>query len=157
MATTRKKDAPATRQRRNGHTASSSKSSSASGGSAEVFFEALAESAEALFTAGRASNARAHRLSQAAISDIQLAQRDAIHIARTWAESPLDLLGWYTAIVETAVGAQSRVAERARNLWEELAQAREETQQAFQRSAQANWRAGRAAFGLVGEAFTARR
>ena len=152
MATTRKKGPTTTRQGRNGHTPASN-ASPANGGSAEVFFEALRESAEALFAAGRASSARAHRLSQAAISDVQLTQRDLIRIARTWAEAPLDLLGWYTTIIDSAVGAQSRVAERARSLREELAQAHQETRDALQRTTSANWRAGRAALGLAGEAF----
>ena len=156
MATTRKKGSTTARQRRNGHTPASN-ATTVDGGSAAILFEALGESAEALFAAGRASSARAHRLSQAAISDLQLAQRDLIRIARAWAESPLDLLGWYTTIVDSAVGAQSRAAERARSLWEELSQARQETRDALQRTTSANWRAGRAAFGLAGEAFNAAR
>jgi hypothetical protein len=153
MATTRKKGAATTGQRRNGRSAPPTEASHANSGSADIFFQALGESAQVLFSASKASSERAYRLSQAAISDFQLAQRDLLHLTHTWAESPLDLLGWYTSLVETAMGAQGRVAEGARRWWEELAQARNEARDAIQRSAQANWRAGRAAFGLASDAF----
>ena len=145
MATTGKKSTT-TRTRRNGHNKAKPV---ANNGNTAVLFEALGESTEALFGASRAASDRAHRLSQAAIADIQAAQRDVLRLAEAWAKSPLDLLGWYTQIVETAIHTQQRSAESARRLWAELSDAREETQTALQRSAQANWRAGRAAFSLV--------
>ena len=152
MATTRKKGAATTGNRRNGRNATPTQASRLHGGSAGIFFEALGESADALFTASKASNERAYRLSQAAISDFQLTQRDLLHLAHKWAESPLDLLSWYTSVVETALSTQGRVAASARRCWEELAQARGEARDAIQRSGQAYWRAGRAGFGLASEA-----
>jgi hypothetical protein len=157
MATTRKKGAATTGQGRNGRTAPPTEASHPNGASADTFFEALGESADALFTTSKASSERAYRLSQAAISDFQLAQRDLLRLAHKWAESPLDLLSWYTSVIETAMSAQGRVAAGARRWWEELAQARAEARDAIQRSARANWRAGRSAFGLASETFNASR
>lgn len=152
MATTRKKPATTARNGKNGH-APKQLAAPRPNGSADVLFEALGESAAALFAAGRAASDRAHRISTAAIGDLQLTQGDMLSLAQKWAESPLDLLAWYTSIVETAVHTQQRTAESARRLWQELAGAREEARDALQRSTRANWRAGRAAFGLAGEAF----
>ena len=157
MATTRKKGAANTGNRRNGRDVPPTEAPGLGGGSADIFFQALDESAQALFSAGKASSERAYRLSQAAISDFQLAQRDLLRLTHSWAESPLDLLAWYTSVVETAISAQGRVAESARRWWKELAEARDEGRDALQRSASANWRAGRAAFGLASEAFNAAR
>ncbi len=151
MATTSKKTTTSSQSRRNG--SSSSNGSPAAAGTAALF-EALGESAEALFSASRSSTERAYRLSQAALADIQAGQRDAITLARKWVEAPLDLLGWYTAIIETTVHTQQRTAESARKLWEELAQARDEARDAITASARANWRAGQAAFGLARGAIT---
>ncbi len=152
MATTRKKGTATARSRRNGSDATATRAGHPNGGSADVFFEALAESAEALFTVSKASSDRAYRLSKAAINDFQLAQHDLLLLAQKWAASPLDLLGWYTSVVETAINAQGRFATGARRWWEELSQAGEEARDAIQRSARANWRASRAAFGLAREA-----
>lgn len=157
MATTRKKGAATTGNRKNGRNAPPTEASRLNGGSADIFFQALGEGAAALFTASKAASERAYRLSQAAISDFQLTQRDLLHLTREWAESPLDLLSWYTSVVETAISAQGRVAESARRWWEELAQARGEARDAIQRSGRAYWRAGRAGFGLANETFNATR
>jgi hypothetical protein len=153
MATTRKKGAARADNRRNGHNASPTEASRLNGGSADIFFEALGESADALFTASKAGSERAYRLSQAAISDLELTQRDVLRLAHKWAESPLDLLSWYTSVIETAMSAQGRLAQGARRWWDELAQARGEARDAIQRSGRANWRAGRAAFGMASDAF----
>ncbi len=151
MATTSKKTTSSP-SRRNGSSSSNGSKTPAAGTAA--LFEALAESAEALFSAGKSSTERAYRLSQVALADIQAGQQDAITLARKWAEAPLDLLGWYTAIIETTVHAQQRTAESARKLWEELSQARDEARAAITTSARANWRAGQAAFGLARGAIT---
>ena len=153
MATTGRKTTSEARSGRNGHNGARS-GKAPQNDNTTALFDALAESAQAFFSASKASSDRAYRLSQGALSDAQATQRDLIALAQKWAESPLDLLGWYTAITETAVHAQHRTAEGARRLWEELADARKETQEAFQRSARANWRAGQAAFGLARGAIT---
>jgi hypothetical protein len=152
MATTHDKATTTGQTRRNGSSSRGSGAPATEGTS--VLFDALAESAEALFSASKSSTERAHRLSQTALADMQAAQQDAIRLARRWAEAPLDLLGWYTAIIETAVQTQQRTAESARKLWDELAQAREETREAITTSARAQWRAGQAAFGLARRAIS---
>ncbi len=109
------------------------------------FFDSLNESYDATIDAVRAANNRTHRFTTTLIEDAQQNQRDAVDLAKKWADSPLDFLGFYSAAVDTATKAQGRALDATRELFKEASEARKESGEALQRVASVNRNAGDAA------------
>ncbi len=126
----------------------------ASNGSSTKFVDALNDSYDAVIDAVRAVNDRGHRVSTALIEDAQRSQREAVDLVRRWADAPLDILGFYSALIETTTKAQSRALEATREWFGEMANVQQEGRQVFQRVATANRQAGEAALDIARGAFT---
>jgi|FLYL01.1.fsa_nt_gi hypothetical protein len=108
-------------------------------------FEALNESYDAFIDALRAANDRYHRVGTALIEGAQQNQRDAIEVAKKWADAPLDLIGLYGSIVEATTKAQGRALEATREWFGEMSQAQREARDVVQRVVTVNRNAGAAA------------
>lgn len=111
---------------------------------ADKLFEAWNESADALVDAIRAANDRGHRVSAALIEQAQEGQRETVELAKKWIAAPFDLMGFYSALVESTTKAQGRALEVTRQWFGEMADAQKETRQLLQRMMTANRSAGEA-------------
>lgn len=118
------------------------------------FFEALNESYDALIDTIKAANERGHRVSASVIEDAQRGQREAVDLAKTWIDAPLDAAGFYSALLEATTKAQSRSLDVTRQWFNELGDAQKETREVLQRMANANRTAGEAAVDLARGAFS---
>lgn len=117
------------------------------------FFEALNESYDALIDTIKAANERGHRVSVSVIEDAQRGQREAVDLAKKWIDAPLDIAGFYSALLEATTKAQSRSLDVTRQWFTELGDAQKETREVLQRMANANRTAGEAAVDLARGAF----
>lgn len=113
--------------------------------SSAKFFDALNESYDAFIDAVRAANDRTHRVSTAFIENAQQGQRDAIGLAKQWAQAPLDIAGFSSSVIDATTKAQGRSLDATRQWFGELSGAQEETREFLQRVMQANRHAGEAA------------
>jgi uncharacterized protein (DUF1810 family) len=126
----------------------------ASNGNSTRFIEAVNTSYDAVIDAVRAANDRGHRVSTAMIEDAQRSQRETIDLFKRWAEAPLDLLGFYGAVVETVTRAQSRTLEATREWFGEMADAQQESREVLQRIVNANRNVNEAAVEMARGMFT---
>ena len=117
-------------------------------------FDALNEGYDALIDAVRAANDRGHRVSTALLEDAQRGQREAVDLAKKWAEAPFDLVGFYSSVVDVSSKAQGRSLEVARQWFGEMADAQQETREVLQRMIRANRSAGEAAVKVARGFFT---
>jgi hypothetical protein len=117
----------------------------ASNDAPKKFFDAVNEGYDAFIDAVRAASDRGHRVSTALIEDAQRSQRETIDLAKKWAEAPLDVVGFYSSVVDVSTRAQSRSLEAARQWFGEMADAQQETREVLQRMITANRQAGEAA------------
>ncbi len=99
----------------------------------EKFLNALNESYDALAMAVKAANDRSHRLTTALIEGAQQGQRESVHLARRWAERPLDLLGLYGSLIDAVTKAQGRTLEVSRLWLAELTEAQRESRDGWRR------------------------
>ncbi len=118
------------------------------------FFEALNENYDALIDAVKAANERGHRVSASLIEDAQRGQREGVDLAKKWVESPLDVAGFYSALLEATTKAQSRTLEVTRQWFSEMGDAQKESRDVLQRMANANRTASEAAVDLARGAFS---
>jgi len=116
---------------------------------AQKFFEALNESSDALIDGIRAANDRGHRISAAFIEQAQESQRETVEFARKWADSPLDIGGLFSAMVESTTKAQGRALEATRQWFSEMGDVQKETRDVTQRVMEANRKASEASVELV--------
>ena len=115
---------------------------------AAKFFDAMNESYDALIDGIRATNERGHRISAALIEDTQRGQREVVELAKKWADAPLDLIGFYSSVLEATTKAQTRALEVTRQWVGEMTEAQKETRDVLQRIVSANRNAGEAAVDL---------
>lgn len=111
---------------------------------AQKFFEAMNESSDALIDAVRAANDRGHRLQTALIEQAQESQREAAEFIRKWADSPFDVGGLFSTVVESTTKAQGRSLEAARQWFSEMGDVQKESRDVFQKVVDANRKAGEA-------------
>lgn len=116
---------------------------------AAKLFDALNQSSDALIDAVRAANERGHRVSTALIEQAQEGQRETVQLAKKWAEAPLDVAGFYGALIESTTKAQGRTLEALRQWFSELGEAQKETRDVMQRLVNANRTAGEASVDLA--------
>ena len=116
---------------------------------AAKLFDALNQSSDALIDAVRAASERGHRVSTALIEQAQEGQRETVQLAKKWAEAPLDVAGFYGALIESTTKAQSRTLEALRQWFSELGEAQKETRDIMQRLVNANRTAGEASVDLA--------
>lgn len=109
------------------------------------FFEAMNDGFDAFIDAVRAANDRGHRVSAALIENAQQGQREAVGLAKQWAQAPLDVAGLSSSVVDVTTKAQGRSLDATRQWFGELAGAQEEYRQLIQRVIQSNRAAGEAA------------
>ena len=120
---------------------------------AKKFFDALNDNYDALIDSVRAANDRGHRVSTTLIEEAQEGQREAVKLAKSWAESPLDFLNFYNSLIEATTNAQGRTLEATRHWFGELSDSQKETRDVLQRMLNANRAAGaELARGLVSRA-----
>lgn len=116
---------------------------------AKKFFDALNDNYDALIDSVRAANDRGHRVSTTLIEEAQEGQREAVKLAKSWAESPLDFLNFYNSLIEATTNAQGRTLEATRQWFGELSDSQKETRDVLQRMLNANRAAGEAAAELA--------
>ncbi len=95
------------------------------------YFDALLASYEALHSAVEQANERGLRLSRQLASDITDAQRRAIELARQVAANPNDAAAAYSAIMESAVAAQSQALDFTQSAYKEALAASAEGREAL--------------------------
>ena len=95
------------------------------------YFDALLASYDALHTAVEQANERGLRLSRQLANDITDAQRRAIELARQVAANPNDSAAAYSAIMESAVAAQSQALDFTQSAYKEALAAGSEGREAL--------------------------
>ena len=125
-----------------------------SNGTSTRFIDAVNSSYDAVIDAARAANDRGHRVSTTMIEDAQRSQRETIDLVKRWADAPLDMLGFYGAVIETMTKAQSRTLEATREWFGEMADAQQESREVLQRMVSANRNVNEAAVELARGMFT---
>jgi hypothetical protein len=112
--------------------------------STNKLFEAVNDGSDAWIDAIRAANDRAHRISTAVLQEVQEGQRESVELAKRWADAPLDIFGFYSAVIESTTKAQGRALDVTRQWFGEMADVQKETRQVSQRLMNANRTAGEA-------------
>jgi hypothetical protein len=113
------------------------------------FFEAVNESSDTLIDAIRAGNDRNHRIATGMIEEAQEGQRELVDLAKKWVANPLDILGFYSSIVDSTTKAQARGLDITRQWFAEMAAMQKETRQVLQKLATANRNAGEASLDVA--------
>ena len=97
----------------------------------EQYFEALLASYDALTRAIEQANERGLNISRQVLADATAAQRKAIDLARQVAENPADMVAAYSAVMESAVAAQSQALDFTQNAYKEALAASSEAREAL--------------------------
>lgn len=97
----------------------------------ERYFDALLASYEALHSAVEQANERGLRLSRQLAADITEAQRRAIELGRQVAANPNDAAAAYSAVMESAVAAQSHALDFTQSAYKEALAASAEGREAL--------------------------
>lgn len=118
------------------------------------FFEAANETSDALIDAARAANDRAHRFTAAVLQEIQEGQRETVELTKRWAEAPLDIFGFYSAVIESTTKAQGRALDATRQWFGELSDMQKETRQTMQKLISANRTANEASMDVARGVFS---
>jgi len=97
----------------------------------DQYFDALLASYDALVQAIEQANERGQRISKQLLTDASEAQRRAIELARQVASDPTDRAAAYSAIMETAVAAQSQALDFTQTAYREALEASSEGREAL--------------------------
>ena len=117
----------------------------------EQYFEALLSSYDALTRAIEQANERGLGISRQLLADVTAAQRQALELARQVAANPADMAAAYSAVMESAVAAQSQALDFAQNTYKEALAASGEAREALDTLLNASRTAAEAAITLSRE------
>ena len=85
----------------------------------DKYFDALLASYDALAHAIEQANERGLRISRQLLTDVNAAQRQALDLAKQVAANPNDTAAAYSAIMESAVAAQSQALDFTQSAYKE--------------------------------------
>ncbi|MBI1886664.1 MAG: hypothetical protein HYS09_10205 [Chloroflexi bacterium] len=97
------------------------------------FLTSINQGYDAMLDALRAGNERTYRASKILIDEAQTGQRELVDLGRRWAEAPLDVIGFSTALVESLTRSQGRMLDLTRIWFDEMAQVQKESRDVIQR------------------------
>ena len=117
----------------------------------DQYFEALLASYDALTRAIEQANERGLGLSRQLLTDVTAAQRQALDLARQVAANPSDMAAAYSAIMESAVAAQSQALDFTQTAYKEAVAASGEAREALESLLSASRTAAEAALSLSRE------
>lgn len=117
----------------------------------EQYFEALLASYDALARAIEQANERGLNLSRQLLAEVTAAQRQALDLARQVAADPSDMATAYSAIMESAVAAQSQALDFTQSAYKEAVAASGEAREALDSLLNASRTAAEAALDLSRE------
>jgi hypothetical protein len=120
----------------------------------QKFFDALNQSYDAWIEALRTGNERTHRFSLAVLDEARKGQREAIDLGKKWVDAPLDIISFYSSVIETATRAQGRALELTRQWFSDAAESQKDARQVAQRMMDANRSAGEAVGEVARGAFS---
>lgn len=118
------------------------------------YFEAVADTGEAIIEAMKSGNERGYRISNSLLSEMQRGQRDAIDLGRNFLENPANVRGFVDLWLETARKSRARNMELAREIFDELSESASEARIATQTVLRAQRSGGEAAAKGAREAAT---
>lgn len=117
----------------------------------EQYFEALLASYDALARAIEQANERGLGLSRQLLAEVTAAQRQALDLAKQVAADPSDMAAAYSAIMESAVAAQSQALDFTQTAYKEAVAASGEAREALDSLLSASRTAAEAALELSRE------
>ena len=117
----------------------------------EQYFNALLESYDALTRAIEQANERGLGLSRQLLAEVTAAQRQTLDLARQVAANPADMAAAYSAIMESAVAAQSQALDFTQTAYKEALAASSEAREALDSLLSASRTAAEAALELSRE------
>ncbi len=117
----------------------------------DQYFDALLASYDALTRAIEQANERGLGLSRQLLTDVTAAQRQALDLARQVAANPSDMAAAYSAIMESAVAAQSQALDFTQTAYKEAVAASGEAREALESLLSASRTAAEAALSLSRE------
>ena len=117
----------------------------------EQYFDALLESYDALTRAIEQANERGLGLSRQLLSEVTAAQRQTLDLAKQVAANPADMAAAYSAIMESAVAAQSQALDFTQAAYKEAVAASGEAREALDSLLNASRTAAEAALDLSRE------
>ena len=117
----------------------------------EQYFNALLESYDALTRAIEQANERGLGLSRQLLAEVTAAQRQTLDLARQVASNPSDMAAAYSAIMESAVAAQSQALDFTQTAYKEAVAASGEAREALDSLLNASRAAAEAALDLSRE------
>ena len=117
----------------------------------EQYFNALLESYDALTRAIEQANERGLGLSRQLLAEVTAAQRQTLDLAKQVASNPSDMAAAYSAIMESAVAAQSQALDFTQTAYKEAVAASGEAREALDSLLNASRTAAEAALDLSRE------
>ena len=117
----------------------------------EQYFNALLESYDALTRAIEQANERGLGLSRQLLAEVTAAQRQTLDLAKRVASDPSDMAAAYSAIMESAVAAQSQALDFTQTAYKEAVAASGEAREALDSLLNASRAAAEAALDLSRE------
>ena len=117
----------------------------------EQYFDALLASYDALTKAIEQANERGLGLSRQLLAEVTAAQRQTLDLARQVAANPADMAAAYSAIMESAVAAQSQALDFTQTAYKEALAASSEAREALDSLLSASRTAAEAALELSRE------
>ncbi len=117
----------------------------------DQYFEALLASYDALARAIEQANERGLGLSRQLLAEVTAAQRQALDLAKQVAGNPADMAAAYSAIMESAVAAQSQALDFTQSAYKEALSASGEAREALDSLLSASRTAAEAALDLSRE------
>lgn len=117
----------------------------------EQYFNALLESYDALTRAIEQANERGLGLSRQLLAEVTAAQRQTLDLAKRVAADPSDMAAAYSAIMESAVAAQSQALDFTQTAYKEAVAASGEAREALDSLLNASRAAAEAALDLSRE------
>ena len=117
----------------------------------EQYFNALLESYDTLTRAIEQANERGLGLSRQLLAEVTAAQRQTLDLAKQVASNPSDMAAAYSAIMESAVAAQSQALDFTQTAYKEAVAASGEAREALDSLLNASRAAAEAALDLSRE------
>ncbi len=117
----------------------------------DQYFDALLGSYDALTRAAEQANERGLTISRQLLAEVTTAQRQTIELARQVAANPADMAAAYSAIMESAVAAQSQALAFTQTAYKEALAASGEAREALDNLLGASRAAAEAALDLSRE------